>query len=338
MFLLVSGLRWRGGPPHLQGRCRGFESLRATRGPAADRRLQDEAVQGADDEGHAHGEGHERNDGHEHETPHESAHLIGGRRLARLPRAKTLPIHERIRPPVLRLLPAGPAGWLAHARGRYCSRRALGRWGRPEGSLQFQGISFDTPGWARHWERDVSQSGHDCRSGTRASGTTGRVGLGGRSKATTSGPLPGLHSRPSHVRHRVRRHQLGERRLRGGVDRRGAVSATDSGDSAADPGPDRGGDEYCDAIVTVVRMPVAQVRRDPAAYRDGIAAVAAVSPAQHLGAWEALLAFVDDDTSERLNVAADALDDVGSEVLGRCSVNLVLEDWDVLRSYPSAVP
>lgn len=109
-------------------------------------------------------------------------------------------------------------------------------------------------------------------------------------------------------------------------------------ESAAEAGSESDGDEYCDAIVTVVQMPVDQVRSDRASYRDGIAAVAASSPAQHVGAWEALLAFVDDDTSERLNVAADALDEVGSDVLDRCSVNLVLEDWDVLRDYPSAVP
>jgi hypothetical protein len=108
--------------------------------------------------------------------------------------------------------------------------------------------------------------------------------------------------------------------------------------SAAEAGSESDGDDYCDAIVSVVQIPVEQVRSDRAAYRDGIAAVAALSPAEHMGAWDALLAFVDDDTSERLNVAADALGEVGSDVLDRCSVNLVLEDWDVLRDYPFDVP
>jgi hypothetical protein len=121
------------------------------------------------------------------------------------------------------------------------------------------------------------------------------------------------------------------------------ISAEPSGpstprESVSEAGSDSGGDEYCEAIVTVVRMDVDQVRSHRAAYREGIAAVAASSPAEHMGAWEALLAFVDDDTSERLNVAADALDEVGSDVFDRCSVNLVLEDWDVLRDYPPAVP
>jgi hypothetical protein len=127
----------------------------------------------------------------------------------------------------------------------------------------------------------------------------------------------------------------------------------DSADESLSPGPsgpstqpeavaeaesEPDGDEYCDAIVTVVQMPVDRVRGNRAAYRGGIAAVVAASPAEHRSAWEAVLGFVDDDTSERLNVAADALDEVGSDVFDRCSVNLVLEDWDVLRGYPPAIP
>jgi hypothetical protein len=103
---------------------------------------------------------------------------------------------------------------------------------------------------------------------------------------------------------------------------------------AEEASPDPGEDAYCEAIEDVVRMPVDQIRRDRASYRAGVDAVVRASPPIHAEGWEAVLAFVEDNTSERLNVAADALERIGTEIDDRCSVSVGLDDWDVLRDVP----
>lgn len=96
-------------------------------------------------------------------------------------------------------------------------------------------------------------------------------------------------------------------------------------------------DPYCVAITAVVDLPVATVRADRGAYVAAVGAVAAVGPPAHRPAWDAVVAFVDDDSSDRLNDAADGLDGIGGEVQARCGIDLVLVDWDLLRDRRAAV-
>lgn len=114
-------------------------------------------------------------------------------------------------------------------------------------------------------------------------------------------------------------------------------SAHVTAQSTLDPDPAASGDggsPYCEAIHAVVGMPEATVRSDRSAYRATIAAVIESSPPAHRSAWDALLAFIDDDSSEMLNPAADGLEEIGDAVSDECGANLVLEDWDLLRDRP----
>jgi hypothetical protein len=105
-------------------------------------------------------------------------------------------------------------------------------------------------------------------------------------------------------------------------------ASDDSEPAALDPASSG---SYCALIGDVVGMSVEDVRADRAAYRDAVAAVAAESPEGHRVAWASMLEFVDDDSSERLNPAADGLDRIGSDIERDCGIDLVLVDWDVLQ-------
>ena len=49
---------------------------------------------------------------------------------------------------------------------------------------------------------------------------------------------------------------------------------------------------------------------------------------------ETFLTFVDDNSSENFNPAANALDDIAPGIREDCQINLVLDDWDLLRHFP----
>lgn len=95
-----------------------------------------------------------------------------------------------------------------------------------------------------------------------------------------------------------------------------------------------GSNPYCEAVRAVVVMPEATVRSDRPQYRAAIAATVAASPDQHRSAWQTFLTFVDDNSSENFNPAANALDDIAPGIREDCQINLVLDDWDLLRHFP----
>jgi hypothetical protein len=109
----------------------------------------------------------------------------------------------------------------------------------------------------------------------------------------------------------------------------GCGGDSDDGASAA-PAPEISS-RYCELIADTVDRSVEDVRADRAAYRDAVAAVVAESPDDHRAAWTSMLEFVDDDSSERLNPAADGLDRIAPDIERDCGIALVLVDWDVLQ-------
>ena len=116
----------------------------------------------------------------------------------------------------------------------------------------------------------------------------------------------------------------------------GAGCGDESGDeetTAVEPASSSG--EYCDLIAGVVATSPQEKRTDRAAYRAAVAAATAGSPDDHVDAWTAMLAFIDDDSSERLNLAADGLDRIGSDIQRDCDIDLVLVDWDLLQDLAS---
>ena len=111
----------------------------------------------------------------------------------------------------------------------------------------------------------------------------------------------------------------------------GAGCGDESGDDESTAVEPSNSGDYCDLIAGVVATSPEEKRADRAAYRAAVAAVTAGSPDDHVDAWTAMLAFIDDDSSERLNPAADGLDRIGADIERDCDIDLVLVDWDLLQ-------
>jgi hypothetical protein len=95
-----------------------------------------------------------------------------------------------------------------------------------------------------------------------------------------------------------------------------------------------GSNPYCEAVRAVVVMPEAIVRSDRPQYRAAIAKTIERSPDEQRPAWQAFLTFIDDDSTENFNHAAGAIEEIGTAIREDCQINLVLDDWDLLRHLP----
>ena len=95
-----------------------------------------------------------------------------------------------------------------------------------------------------------------------------------------------------------------------------------------------GSNPYCEAVREVVVMPEAIVRSDRPQYRAAIAKTIENSPHEQRSAWQTILTFIDDDSTENFNHAAGAIEEIGTAIREDCQINLVLDDWDLLRHLP----